>query len=77
MWHADIQQAHFELEDAEAEKALTVVTGTRPVFFLKTNGMLRGRRDRHPVQQSKLSQKIADERCVRRCRGSRVDSGHY
>ena len=32
----------------------------RPVFFLKTNGMLRGRRGRHPVQRSKLSQKIAD-----------------
>ena len=35
MWHADIQQAHFELEDAEAEKALTVVTGTRPVFLIR------------------------------------------
>ena len=43
----------------EKRKALTVVTG-KPVFFLKTNGMLRGRRGRHPVQRSKLSQKIAD-----------------
>lgn len=32
----------------------------RLVFFLKTNGMLRGRHDCHPVQRSKLSQKIAD-----------------
>ena len=47
------------IEDAEAEKALTIVTG-RPVFFLKTNGMLRGRRDRHPVQRSELSQTISD-----------------
>ena len=57
-WLAAALKAHFELEDVEAEKALALVT-CRP-NFLKTNGMLRARRDRHPVQWSKLSQKIAD-----------------
>ena len=57
-WLAAALKAHFELEDVEAEKALALVT-CRP-NFLKTNGMLRARRDRHPLQWSKLSQKIAD-----------------
>ena len=57
-WLAAALKAHFELEDVEAEKALALVT-CRP-NFLKTNGMLRAPRDRHPLQWSKLSQKIAD-----------------
>eukprot|EP00966_Prymnesium_polylepis_P205705 4766701-Prymnesium_polylepis.1 len=46
-------KAHFELEDAQAEASIAVVTG-RP-NFLKTTQVLRARRTRHPQHSGRSS----------------------
>ena len=56
-WLAVELKAHFELEDAEAERAAGMVTG-RP-NYLKTNLMLRMRRAEFPELWVSMSKKVA------------------
>ena len=56
-WLGPQLMSHFELSDDEASRVLAVVRG-RP-NFLKTTGMLRARRARHPQQWEKLAASIA------------------
>eukprot|EP00966_Prymnesium_polylepis_P332855 7388329-Prymnesium_polylepis.1 len=56
-WLGSQLKAHFEISDDETSGVLAVVTG-RP-NFLKTTGMLRTRRTRHPTQWETLTQSIA------------------
>jgi hypothetical protein len=56
-WLAAKLKESFELTDDEAEKTVAVLMG-RP-NFLKTTGMVRSRRERHPAQWEAMAKKIA------------------